>query len=110
MKLGIKPINAIRRAYSLYDKALKGYSNLSTDFGSSWLEAVANIAFGGYFPFHSPKTHTQLMAARHDCTGTICFDEAELRGISSQSLYELVSIIEQNVFVFDAQTAYQVTY
>lgn len=42
-----------------------------------------------------------LMAAQHGYIGTICFDETELRKISSKSLYALVSMIEQNVFVFD---------
>lgn len=43
-----------------------------------------------------------LMASRHDYKGAICFDNTELMGISSKSLYELVSMVEQNVFVFDA--------
>lgn len=50
-----------------------------------------------------------LMAARHDYTGSICFDEAELQEISSRSLYELVSIIEQNVFVFNASIRDNIT-
>lgn len=50
-----------------------------------------------------------LMAARLDYTGTICFDQVELREISSRSLYELVSIIEQNVFVFDASIRDNIT-
>ena len=50
-----------------------------------------------------------LMASRHDYTGTICFDDTELREISSKSLYELVAMIEQNVFVFDASIRDNIT-
>ena len=50
-----------------------------------------------------------LMASHHDYEGTICFDGAELREISSKSLYELVSMIEQNVFVFDASIRDNIT-
>lgn len=50
-----------------------------------------------------------LMASHHDYEGTICFDNSELREISSKSLYELVSMIEQNVFVFDASVRDNIT-
>ena len=50
-----------------------------------------------------------LMASRHDYRGTIHFDNSELREISSKSLYELVSMIEQNVFVFDASIRDNIT-
>ena len=50
-----------------------------------------------------------LMASRHDYEGSICFDSTELREISSKSLYELVSMIEQNVFVFDASIRDNIT-
>ena len=50
-----------------------------------------------------------LMAGRQDYTGEITFDDAELRGISGQSLYELVSMIEQSVFVFDASIRDNIT-
>ena len=50
-----------------------------------------------------------LMASRHDYGGTIRFDSSELREISSKSLYELVSMIEQNVFVFDASVHDNIT-
>ena len=50
-----------------------------------------------------------LMASRHDYEGAIRFDGSELREISSKSLYELVSMIEQNVFVFDASIRDNIT-
>ena len=50
-----------------------------------------------------------LMSSHHDYAGTICFDGLELREISSRSLYGLVSVIEQNVFVFDASIRDNIT-
>ena len=43
-----------------------------------------------------------LMAANSNYTGHIYYDNVELRDISSESLYDLVSIIQQNVFVFNS--------
>lgn len=42
-----------------------------------------------------------LMAAHSNYSGDILFDGKELKTISSPSLYEIVSLIQQNVFVFD---------
>ncbi len=43
-----------------------------------------------------------LMAAHGNYTGSIRYDGVEVRDISSQSLYALVSLVQQNVFVFNA--------
>lgn len=43
-----------------------------------------------------------LMASYQNYDGSICYDETELREISSDNLYEMESIIHQNVFVFNA--------
>ena len=43
-----------------------------------------------------------LMASSKDYTGEICYDGRELRTVSPGSLYDLVSIIQQNVFVFNS--------
>lgn len=43
-----------------------------------------------------------LMASYHNYDGTISFDDTELRNICSDNLYEIESIIHQNVFVFNA--------
>ena len=42
-----------------------------------------------------------LMAGYSNYSGSIRYDDKELRGISAESLYELVSLIQQNVFVFN---------
>lgn len=41
--------------------------------------------------------------------GTIRFDETELRKISEESLYRLISTIQQNVFIFDDSIGNNIT-
>ncbi|MBR0135648.1 MAG: ABC transporter ATP-binding protein, partial [Clostridia bacterium] len=43
-----------------------------------------------------------LMASSENYRGSIAFDGTELRDISPSSLYDLVSMIQQNVFVFNS--------
>lgn len=43
-----------------------------------------------------------LMASHHNYDGMIYYDNTELREINSSNLYEIESIIQQNVFVFNA--------
>ncbi len=43
-----------------------------------------------------------LMASSRDYRGEILYDGKELRNVSAGSLYDLVSIIQQNVFVFNS--------
>ena len=50
-----------------------------------------------------------LMASHHGYTGDLCYDETELRSISSESLYEMVSVIQQNVFIFNASIRDNIT-
>lgn len=50
-----------------------------------------------------------MMAACDGYSGSICYDEKELRSISSRSLYELTSVIQQNVFVFNASIRDNIT-
>lgn len=50
-----------------------------------------------------------LMASHPDYTGDIRYDDTELRRISSESLYEMVSIVQQNVFIFNATIRENIT-
>ena len=50
-----------------------------------------------------------LMAAHDSYGGEIRYDGAELRNISGESLYELVSMVQQNVFVFNASIRDNIT-
>ena len=50
-----------------------------------------------------------LMASHSDYSGSICYDDTELRQISSESLYEMVSVVQQNVFIFNASIRDNIT-
>ncbi|MDP3445138.1 MAG: ABC transporter ATP-binding protein, partial [Ignavibacteria bacterium] len=50
-----------------------------------------------------------LMASNSNYQGHIYYDNNELKSISSESLYDLVSIIQQNVFVFNSTIAENIT-
>ena len=49
------------------------------------------------------------MASHPDYTGPIRYDDTPLREISSESLYELVSMVQQNVFIFNASIRENIT-
>ena len=50
-----------------------------------------------------------LMASHSGYAGSICYDDMELRQIRSDSLYELVSVVQQNVFIFNASIRDNIT-
>ncbi|MGN0998001.1 MAG: ABC transporter ATP-binding protein [Faecousia sp.] len=50
-----------------------------------------------------------LMASYSGYTGSIRYDGTELRQISSESLYEILSVVQQNVFVFNASIRDNIT-
>jgi len=50
-----------------------------------------------------------LMASHNDYEGSICYDDTELREISSESLFDIISVIQQNVFIFNASIRDNIT-
>lgn len=50
-----------------------------------------------------------LMASNDSYTGCIRYDHTELRQIKSESLYETVSMVQQNVFIFNASIRDNIT-
>ncbi len=50
-----------------------------------------------------------LMASSKNYNGEILYDEKELKNVSTSSLYNLVSIIQQNVFVFNSTIRNNIT-
>ena len=76
--------------------------NFTFDAGKSY--AIVGSSGSG------KSTMLNLLMASHDnYTGSICYDEAELRQISSESLYEMVSVVQQNVFIFNASIRDNIT-
>ena len=50
-----------------------------------------------------------LMASHSGYTGSIRYDDTPLQQISSESLYEMVSCVQQNVFIFNASIRDNIT-
>jgi len=50
-----------------------------------------------------------LMASHSDYSGTICYDDVDMKEISTESLYDMVSVIQQNVFIFSASIRDNIT-
>lgn len=50
-----------------------------------------------------------LLAAYEDYSGSITYDGHELRGISSESLYDIISVVQQNVVIFNASIRDNIT-
>lgn len=50
-----------------------------------------------------------LMASSGSYSGSICYDDAELRSLGNESLYEMVSVVQQNVFIFNASIRDNIT-
>ena len=50
-----------------------------------------------------------LMASRSDYGGDILYDGTELHDIRAESLYDLVSIVQQNVFIFNSSVRDNIT-
>lgn len=52
---------------------------------------------------------TLLMAGYDGYTGEILLDGRELRSVKSESLYDLISVVQQNVFIFNASIRDNIT-
>jgi len=50
-----------------------------------------------------------LMAAHGEYAGSIYYDDIDLRRIQSESLYNMISVIQQNVFIFNASILDNIT-
>ena len=79
-----------------YDEDKKVLDNINIDFKKSGCYALVGASGSG-----KSTLLNLLMASYHNYQGEIIFDDIELGKISASSLYNLVSIIQQNVFVFN---------
>lgn len=79
-----------------YDGEKEALSDVSITF-----EAGKSYAIVGSSGSGKSTLLNLLMAGYSNYKGSICYDGKELRSISSESLYDLVSLIQQNVFVFN---------
>ena len=87
-----------------YEEERKVLQDVSFTFDAGKSYAIVGSSGSG------KSTLLNLLMASHDgYTGSICYDEAELRQISSDSLYEMVSVVQQNVFIFNASIRDNIT-
>ena len=94
-------INNLSFAYEEEKQILK---NITTRFETGKSYAIVGASGSG-----KSTLLNLLMAGNNNYAGEICFGDVELREISSESLYEMVSIIQQNVFVFNSSIRDNIT-
>lgn len=87
-----------------YDSQKEVLHSISTKFEAGKSYAIVGASGSG-----KSTLLNLLMAGYHSYSGSICYDGKELRDIGSASLYELISIIQQNVFVFNSSIRDNVT-
>ena len=87
-----------------YDGEKQALSHVNADF-----EAGRSYAIVGASGCGKSTLLNLLMAGNSSYEGAIDYDGRELRTVSSASLYELVSIVQQNVFVFNASIRDNIT-
>lgn len=87
-----------------YEAGQEVLHNLNVTFGAGKRYAIVGASGSG------KSTLLQLLMASHSgYTGEIYYDRLELRQLRSEALYQQVSLIEQQVFVFDASLRDNIT-
>lgn len=87
----------VRKLDFAYEKGKPVLSGVDMDFHAGGCYAIVGSSGSG-----KSTIMNLLMASSRDYHGDICYDGKELRTISTSSLYDLVSMIQQNVFVFNS--------
>ena len=87
-----------------YDKEKEILHNVSAEFKASKAYAIVGASGSG-----KSTLLNLIMASSSDYKGNILMDGKEIRDIKAESLYDAVSVIQQNVFVFNASIRDNVT-
>ena len=103
-------ISSFKRAIRLenvsfgYDEEKEVLHNISTEFEAGKAYAVVGGSGSG-----KSTLINLLMSSYSDYKGKILFDNTEMKNISPESLYDVVSMIQQDVFVFNSSVKNNVT-
>lgn len=95
---------AVKKLSFAYDENKTVLKDVSFTFDVGKSYAIVGSSGSG----KSTLLH-MLTAAYHGYSGTINYDDVELRDIRSESLYDMLSVIQQNVFIFNASIKDNIT-
>ena len=87
-----------------YDEEKEVLHNISTEFEAGKAYAIVGGSGSG-----KSTLINLLMSSYKDYKGNILFDNTEMKNISPESLYDVVSMIQQDVFVFNSSVKNNVT-
>lgn len=87
-----------------YDEEKEVLHNISTEFEAGKAYAIVGGSGSG-----KSTLINLLMSSYKDYKGKILFDNTEMKNISPESLYDVVSMIQQDVFVFNSSVKNNVT-
>jgi len=87
-----------------YDEEKEVLHNISTEFEAGKAYAIVGGSGSG-----KSTLINLLMSSYNEYKGQILFDDTEMKNISAESLYDVVSMIQQDVFVFNSSVKNNVT-
>lgn len=87
-----------------YDQDKPILKNISCEFDAGKSYVIAGASGSG----KSTLLH-MLTASYRNYTGSIHYDDTELKDICNDALYDMISVIQQNVFIFNASVRDNIT-
>ncbi|MBO4701256.1 MAG: ABC transporter ATP-binding protein [Lachnospiraceae bacterium] len=87
-----------------YDEEKEILHNINAEFEAGKAYAIVGGSGSG-----KSTLLNLLMSSSKDYSGNIFFDNSEMKNISAESLYDVVSMIQQDVFVFNSSVKNNVT-
>ena len=94
----------VRNLFFAYEQDKPILKNINCTFDAGKSYAIVGASGSG----KSTLLH-MLTASYHGYTGSIDYDDVELRDIRSEALYDMLSVIQQNVFIFNASIRDNIT-